>query len=715
MPELLEPPIPGKWKTVLTDSDLAVELANSLKNKRRPVAIHAYGTGASRRYLLSWVKNSGADFQDWGWTKGWTPDKLSQEVDGAHDRLRLFLVEPIVEMKKLAAVWFIRDMSSSAPWLTWNWRPEISAGQLKKAVPAGHRLTCVRALETGASKVAAIWTQDDSGAKWDWNPSLTADELHVILRDTKSRLVTLDNHGGGSKLRYCAAWVDNTAESRTWFWFTGAKETYLRGQSDGLCSHPVELCNLGRGNLAAILNRTPAPGTPADDVLLEVTGMSTVEAFNSNDEATNTQMDLDEKVTVQVTNVAGADVEIVTAAMRWASSGGQSDALAMSPPDPTGGAATIPAGGTVGPANPLTLGSGIEYRDIVAYIDAKTADGRRQRLLRPLTVQRPGFDAHVVPALGEPVALAMWTDVAEVVPMWRGGKETRWITVGGTIVNLTGDDLSIVRMDVEVVVDGAWLLEANLSPLRFHRSLWPDERGCQELNDQDGCSFVEAESNGTLELGKKVLSRFVHGFEIDADPGFDAGNLRLILHYQRRRRCGTVLRDLPMRWTEPVSVSPPVRGGTFHWGSSCDHSGFDAHSWPGQRTSLDISVVDGPDKVYPMAHGFVVQVAEPEATPNDPNPNQWITVWHPDLELWTGYYHLKPGTLVPKTQGEEVFPDQSIAQIGNSGTTDPHLHTGGHIFDTTGLCRLTPLRFAGLTDDQDHVATQTPATGSYKS
>jgi hypothetical protein len=715
MPELLEQPIPGKWKTVLTDSDLAVELATSLKSERRPVAIHAYGTGASRRYLLSWVKNSGVDFQDWGWTKGWTPAELSQEVDGAHDRLRLFLVEPIVEMNKLAAVWFIRDTSSSAPWLTWNWTPEIAAADLKDAVPAGHRLTCVRALKTGASKVAAIWTQDDSGAPWDWNPSITFDDLHVLLRDTKSRLVSLDNHGSGSSLRFCAAWVDNAgpdASPRTWFWFAGAKETYLRGQSDGLCSHPVELCNLGGGTLAAILNRTPAPGTPADDVLLEVTGMSTVEAF-SNDEAMNTQMDLDETVTVQVTNVAGADVEIVNAAMRWASSGGQSDALAMSPPNPTGGAATIPAGGTVGPANPLTFGSGIEYRDIVAYLDAKTADGRRQRLLRPLTVQRPGFDSHVVPALGEPVALAMWTDTGDVVPMWRGEKETRWINVGGTIVNLTGDDLSIIRMDVEVVVDGKWLLEANLSPLRFHQSLWSDERGCQELNGQDGCTYVEAKPNGTLELGKKVLSRFVHGFELDIEPGFEKGNLRVILHYKRRRRCGTVLRDLPIKWREPVDVSPPVRGGTFHWGNSFDHSGFDAHTWPGQRTSLDISVVDGPLDVYPMADGVVVQVEAPGPSPD--NPNHWITVWHPGLDLWTGYYHLKPGSLIPTSQGEPVFADTSIAQIGNSGTKDPHLHTGGHILDTTGLCRLTPLRFSGLTDNQDNVATQTPATGNYKS
>lgn len=115
MPELLELPVPGKWQTVLSDSDIAVELASSLKNQRRPAAIHAYGTGSSRRYLLSWVKNSGADFQDWGWTKGLSPDELSQEVDGADDRLRLFLVEPIPGVNKLAAVWFIRDTTSSAP------------------------------------------------------------------------------------------------------------------------------------------------------------------------------------------------------------------------------------------------------------------------------------------------------------------------------------------------------------------------------------------------------------------------------------------------------------------------------------------------------------------------------------------------------------------------------------------------------------------------
>jgi hypothetical protein len=33
----------------------------------------------------------------------------------------------------------------------------------------------------------------------------------------------------------------------------------------------------------------------------------------------------------------------------------------------------------------------------------------------------------------------------------------------------------------------------------------------------------------------------------------------------------------------------------------------------------------------------------------------------------------------------------------------------------TGFGRVVPLRFTGLTDDQGATATQTPATGKYKS
>ena len=715
VPELREPPVPGKWETGLLDADVPQRLAN--KQARRPAALHPYGTGASRRWLLSWVKNTGADFQDWGWTQGMSPADLGQEVDGAHDRLRLFLIEPIPGVNQLAAVWFIRDMSSNAVWLTWDWRPEIPSNDLKNTVPAGHRLTCVRALNAGASKVAAIWTQDDSGAPWDWSPSLTFDELHVILRDSGSRLVSLDHHGSGSSLRFCAAWVANVgpgAEPRTWFWFAGADEPYLRGQSEGLCSHPVELANLGGGALATILNRTPAPGVPPDDALLDVSGMETLDPF-VNDEATNTQMNQNGTVNVQVTNIAGAPVEIVSAALRWASLGGQTDALSPSPPDPVAGATTIPTSGSVSPS-PISMGTGVEYRDVLAFIDAKTADGRRQRLIRALPVQRPGFDVHVVPAFGEPVGLAMWTDSADVIPMWRGGKETRWVNVAGTIVNLTGDDLSIIRMDVEVVADGEWLLEKNV-PLRFQQSAWPDEQGCADLNNQPGCYVVEAEPDGTLELGAKVLSRFVNGFELDIDPQFTKGNLRLVLHYQRKRRCGTVMRDLPLRWDEPVDASPPVRG-TFWWGNSYDHTDFDAHAWPGPRAAFDIAEdggpADGGQDVYPMADGTVVQVDQPPSTPSDPNPNQSITLWHPQLGMWTGYYHLQPGSLLPSA-GDPAFANTAIAKVGKSGTGSPHLHTGGLVLATTGFGRVVPLRFTGLTDDQDNIATQTPATGSYKS
>jgi hypothetical protein len=85
MPELLELPVPGKWQTVLTDAALAQELSD--KQTRRPAALHAFGSGAARRWHLSWVKNSGPDFEDWGWTAGDTPDALKIKV-AEHSRVR---------------------------------------------------------------------------------------------------------------------------------------------------------------------------------------------------------------------------------------------------------------------------------------------------------------------------------------------------------------------------------------------------------------------------------------------------------------------------------------------------------------------------------------------------------------------------------------------------------------------------------------------------
>ena len=115
-----------------------------------------------------------------------------------------------------------------------------------------------------------------------------------------------------------------------------------------------------------------------------------------------------------------------------------------------------------------------------------------------------------------------------------------------------------------------------------------------------------------------------------------------------------------------------------------------------------------------MADGFVVDRDEPDPTMNNPDPNQSITMWHPDLEIWTGYYHLKPGTL-QHAEEEWVTVDEPIAKIGDSGTTDPHLHTGGHRLGATGFGRVVPLRFSGMTDDQSQTVTQTPATGVYNS
>ena len=211
----------------------------------------------------------------------------------------------------MAAVWFIRPADPSAPWPAWGWSPDISSDDLSPSVPDGHRLTCVRVVGKGATRVAAVWVADDSGAPWGWRPSLTFDELHETLRDTGSRLVSLDTHGSGPKSGCRAAWVANTnADARTWYWFAGVQEDYLRGQSNGLCSQPVELSDLGDGHLAAILNRTPAPGDPPEAALLDVTGSTTLEAYDDDPEQDN-QTGIGGTVDVTVSNLTAQPVEVL--------------------------------------------------------------------------------------------------------------------------------------------------------------------------------------------------------------------------------------------------------------------------------------------------------------------------------------------------------------------------------------------------------------------
>ena len=103
------------------------------------------------------------------------------------------------------------------------------------------------------------------------------------------------------------------------------------------------------------------------------------------------------------------------------------------PPDPLGGTTVIPPNASVSPPSPMSVGTGIEYRTSLVRIDAKTADGSRQRLLRPLPVQRIGFAAHASPRLNEPIGLTAWTSEAEVVPMSHAGTATPWINVAGTV------------------------------------------------------------------------------------------------------------------------------------------------------------------------------------------------------------------------------------------------------------------------------------------
>jgi hypothetical protein len=70
----------------------------------------------------------------------------------------------------------------------------------------------------------------------------------------------------------------------------------------------------------------------------------------------------------------------------------------------------------------------------------------------------------------------------------------------------------------------------------------------------------------------------------------------------------------------------------------------------------------------PMADGIVVGVEQPAATGQDPNPHQSITIWYPQLALWTGYYHSKPGTRLTEPGDAVAASEAETARYRCLGT-----------------------------------------------
>jgi hypothetical protein len=216
-----------------------------------------------------------------------------------------------------------------------------------------------------------------------------------------------------------------------------------------------------------------------------------------------------------------------------------------------------------------------------------------------------------------------------------------------------------------------------------------------------------------------------------------------VLNYKIGSRCGAAVYETPVVHVAATIVSPPLKG-TWNFGSSPDHQGFDAHAWPGQRFSVDFTKLgadgqsikpDAPDNdnnsfwayghdIFAMAPGKV----EAAVDANPPNHGRhmlanplinYILVHHRDSDgpggdFYHGYYHVfQDGNQVQA--GDHVAAGDHIARVGNAGgSSEPHLHIGAIRLDQTGNGTTIPLAYSGLVQDDTKV-TVVPGTGQYTS
>jgi len=247
----------------------------------------------------------------------------------------------------------------------------------------------------------------------------------------------------------------------------------------------------------------------------------------------------------------------------------------------------------------------------------------------------------------------------------------------------------------------------------------------------DGWVKLEVAEDGTL-LDSGQWAHFIHGFEIDLPNDGIKGSTHVWVNYKIEDLCQTASFNGDVVLLNPVQLESPVLG-EWWWGSTGNHSGYNAHTWPGQRFSIDLVQLDsngksysGDDKnptndkfyawdqpVYCMKSGTVTEADDSNMDNNGwtalkplPPPN-YVTVQHNNGDV-SGYYHFRQGG-VEVAKNDVVKTGDLLGYVGNSGgSSEPHLHFGYTKMTPTGRANLYPMQFSNLRT----VANLTPVSAT---
>jgi hypothetical protein len=395
----------------------------------------------------------------------------------------------------------------------------------------------------------------------------------------------------------------------------------------------------------------------------------------------------------------------------------------------------------IGPAQTVSgngMGPATAETGFVVIRTASETSGEEKQLRHvKVPILRTGFATPPDIQAEPPVFIGLWTKPAEVVTVWRNGDAQTpvpWLTLSGQLVNTSAENAAVTDVFLEIKTGNNTILQSTAPAYAWTFYTF---NGIPPAF----MPITTVEKNGVII--SPGISYFIHGIPLPLN--FDSGMLTMTVQFRHGRRCQQATWNGAVSLVRPVLLQPPVVG-TWLWGNAPDHTGWDAHTWPGHRYSWDLVINENgqsfqgsPDKakldnsrfycwdqpIFCVADGIVYQAEDKFADhlawlAEPPPESNFIIVQHA-LNRFTGYFHLKQGSL-PVIGGKKLGPGDPVnvgdllGRVGNSGSSsEPHLHFGVSEIDKTGRLHLLPAQFEGLKTEQNLSVNAVPGNGIYVS
>jgi hypothetical protein len=200
------------------------------------------------------------------------------------------------------------------------------------------------------------------------------------------------------------------------------------------------------------MNAYPPGPDPEGAKLVQVTGTGSLDALSNN------IAPMDESLSLSLTlkNQTASPVKITEAQLLLTQQGGWVETYFTQPLFGSGKvfgskSLDVPAGQTYSGSSSFMWGIGATY--LIARLKALVGT-KKQHTHTVIPTVRSGFPSPGGFAAPKPVFIGLWTNPSEVIPLWSGNKQTRWLTVGGNIFNGSGKQVRLVGWHLTFEADG---------------------------------------------------------------------------------------------------------------------------------------------------------------------------------------------------------------------------------------------------------------------